>query len=537
MKFKSIFLSAALALFLASCGAKKITAEPLAITTPVTAKKAKITETDEKRWSHLDLFKDTIPGMSVDRVYELLKGRKATKVIVGVVDSGVDIEHPELKDVLWTNKKEIAGNGIDDDKNGYIDDIHGWNFLGDIEHENMEFVRIIKKGDDGSETYKRALAEYDEEVKQAQTAKQRMGFIVKADETFKQKTGKEHYTADDLKNLKIDDPAIAGLKDRFVMFLSQVSHEELMGQIKEGLEHYDSELKYHLNKDYNARKEILKDNADDWNSKTYGNANVIGPEKEGAKHGTHVAGIIAQARHNNVGGDGVATPYVEVMAVRAVPDGDEYDKDVALAIRYAVDNGAKVINGSFGKYYSPHSQWVYDALKYAGEKDVLVVFAAGNEGIDLDADKSERYPNDDKNTLEEYTDNVLTIGALTHDYGDGLVADFSNYGKTKVDVFSPGVRIYATVPNDKFEYLQGTSMASPNAAGVAALVRAFYPKLKAAQVKQIIMKSGIAIPQEVMLGGDENATRQFKDVCRSGKIVNAYNAIILADKVSRGEKL
>lgn len=537
MKFKSIFLSAALALFLASCGAKKITAEPLAITTPVTAKKAKITDTDEKRWSHLDLFKDTIPGMSVDRVYELLKGRKATKVIVGVVDSGVDIEHPELKDVLWTNKKEVAGNGIDDDKNGYIDDIHGWNFLGDIEHENMEFVRIIKKGDDGSETYKRALAEYDEEVKQAQTAKQRMGFIVKADETFRQKTGKEHYTADDLKNLKIDDPAIAGLKDRFVMFLSQVSHEELMGQIKEGLEHYDSELKYHLNKDYNARKEILKDNADDWNSKTYGNANVIGPEKEGAKHGTHVAGIIAQARHNNVGGDGVATPYVEVMAVRAVPDGDEYDKDVALAIRYAVDNGAKVINGSFGKYYSPHSQWVYDALKYAGEKDVLVVFAAGNEGIDLDADKSERYPNDDKNTLEEYTDNVLTIGALTHDYGDGLVADFSNYGKTKVDVFSPGVRIYATVPNDKFEYLQGTSMASPNAAGVAALVRAFYPKLKAAQVKQIIMKSGIAIPQEVMLGGDENAIRQFKDVCRSGKIVNAYNAIILADKVSRGEKL
>lgn len=537
MKFKSIFLSAALALFLASCGAKKITAEPLAITTPVTAKKAKINDTDEKRWSHLDLFKDTIPGMSVDRVYELLKGRKATKVIVGVVDSGVDIEHPELKDVLWTNKKEVAGNGIDDDKNGYIDDIHGWNFLGDIEHENMEFVRIIKKGDDGSETYKRALAEYDEEVKQAQTAKQRMGFIVKADETFRQKTGKEHYTADDLKNLKIDDPAIAGLKDRFVMFLSQVSHEELMGQIKEGLEHYDSELKYHLNKDYNARKEILKDNADDWNSKTYGNANVIGPEKEGAKHGTHVAGIIAQARHNNVGGDGVATPYVEVMAVRAVPDGDEYDKDVALAIRYAVDNGAKVINGSFGKYYSPHSQWVYDALKYAGEKDVLVVFAAGNEGIDLDADKSERYPNDDKNTLEEYTDNVLTIGALTHDYGDGLVADFSNYGKTKVDVFSPGVRIYATVPNDKFEYLQGTSMASPNAAGVAALVRAFYPKLKAAQVKQIIMKSGIAIPQEVMLGGDENAIRQFKDVCRSGKIVNAYNAIILADKVSRGEKL
>ena len=180
---------------------------------------------------------------------------------------------------------------------------------------------------------------------------------------------------------------------------------------------------------------------------------------------------------------------------------------------------------------------MYDALKYAGEKDVLVVFAAGNEGIDLDADKSERYPNDDKNTLDEYTNNVLTIGALSYNYGEDLVADFSNYGKTKVDVFSPGVRIYATVPNDKYEFLQGTSMASPNAAGVAALVRAYYPKLKAAEVKQIIMKSGIAIPQEVILGGDENTTRQFKETCRSGKIVNAYNAIILADKVSRGEKL
>jgi subtilisin family serine protease len=364
-----------------------------------------------------------------------------------------------------------------------------------------------------------------------------MEFILNADKTFQEKTGKKAYTADDLKALKLDDQMLNTIKDRLIMYLGQVPHEQLFSQVKDGFEHYDSELKYHLNKEYDARKDILKDNADDWNSKSYGNANVIGPEKEGAKHGTHVAGIIAQARHNDVGGDGVATPYVEIMAVRAVPDGDEYDKDVALAIRYAVDNGAKVINGSFGKYYSPHSQWVYDALKYAGEKDVLVVFAAGNEGIDLDADKSERYPNDDKNTLTEYTNNVLTIGALTYNFNKELVADFSNYGKTKVDVFSPGVQIYATVPNNEYEFLQGTSMASPNAAGVAALVRAFYPKLTAKEVKQIIMQSGIAIPLEVALGGDENTTRQFKDVCRSGKIVNAYNAIILADKVSRGEKL
>lgn len=532
MKFKSIYLSAALALFLASCGAKKITAEPLAITTSITAKKGELTEVQEKRWSDLDLLKDTIPGMSVDRVYELLKDRKSTKVVVGVIDSGVDIEHPDLKAVVWNNPKEIAGNGIDDDKNGYIDDIHGWNFLGDIEHENMEFVRILKKGDDGSAAYKKAKAEYDAKVDEAKAGKQQMEFILKADKSFREKTGKENYTAEDLEKLKTDDQMLTAVKGRFIQILGNVKREELVGQINDGFEHYDSELKYHLNKEYDARK-ILGDNPDDFTNKSYGNNNVTGPEKEGAKHGTHVAGIIAQGRGNNLGGDGVATDHVEIMSVRAVPDGDEYDKDVALAIRYAVDNGAKVINGSFGKYYSPHSDWVYDALKYASDKDVLVVFAAGNESTDLDGDTAERYPNDDKNTLTEYTNNVLTIGAISYNYGPELVADFSNYGKTKVDVFSPGVRIYATTPNNTYAFLQGTSMASPNAAGVAALIRAYYPNLKATQVKQIIMESGLPITFDVAVGGDPNTTKSFSELSRSGKIVNAYNAIILADKMSR----
>ncbi|KGO92773.1 S8 family peptidase [Flavobacterium subsaxonicum] len=533
MKFKSIYLSAAIALFLTGCGAsKKITAEPLAITTNIQVKKAKLGEDQEKRWSDLDLLTDTIPGMSVDRVYELLKGRKAKKIIVGVVDSGVDIEHPDLQGSIWTNPKEIAGNGIDDDKNGYIDDIHGWNFLGDIAHENMEFVRILKKGDDGSETYKKAKAEYDTQVNEAKAGKQQMDFILKADKSFVEKTGKTNYTAEDLQALKLTDPTQNAIKQRFIQILSNVSREDLVKQLADGVEHYDSELKYHLNKEYDARK-ILGDNPDDLTNKSYGNNNVIGPDKEGAKHGTHVAGIIAQGRGNNLGGDGVATDVVEIMGVRAVPDGDEYDKDVALALRYAVDNGAKVINGSFGKYYATHSDWVYDAIKYAAEKDVLIVFAAGNEGLDLDGESGARFPNDDKNTLTEYTDNILTIGALTYEYGPELVADFSNYGKTKVDVFSPGVRIYATTPNNTYSFLQGTSMASPNAAGVAALIRAYYPTLKAAQVKQIIMESGLPVTFDVILGGDAKNSKPFTDISRSGKIVNAYNAIIMADQLSR----
>jgi subtilisin family serine protease len=222
------------------------------------------------------------------------------------------------------------------------------------------------------------------------------------------------------------------------------------------------------------------------------------------------------------------------MAVRAVPDGDEYDKDVALAIRYAVDNGAKVINGSFGKYYSTHSDWVYDAIKYAAEKDVLIVCAAGNEGRDLNEGKGvERYPNDNMVGQPEISDTFLSVGALAPEYGPNMVANFSNYGLTDVDVFAPGVRIYATTPNNQYEFLQGTSMASPNAAGVAALIRSYYPELKASQVKQIMMQSGIQINNQVVLGGDENNQRSFGEISRTGRIVNAYNAIIMADQMAK----
>ena len=538
MKFRSIYLSAALALALASCGtSKKITAEPLAINTAITAKKADLTETEEKRWSHLDIFRDTVPGLSVDRAYELLKDRKADKIIVGVIDSGVDIEHPDLQPVIWTNDDEIAGNGKDDDNNGYIDDIHGWNFLGNINHENMEFVRILKKGDDGSAVYKRAKAEYDKEYQEALAGKQQMEFILNADKAFQEKTGKENYTADDLKNLNLSDPTLSGLKGNFVNILSQVSRDEFIDQVEGGKEHYSNVLDYHLNLKFNGR-EVLNDNPDDFTKKSYGNNNVVGPDKDGAKHGTHVAGIIAQVRGNELGGDGVASNVVEIMAVRAVPDGDEYDKDVALAIRYAVDNGAKVINGSFGKYFSTHSNWVYEAIQYAAEKDVLIVCAAGNEGAFLDKNGGvERYPNDNKVTGPEISDNFICIGALNNNLTEkGLVAPFSNYGKNNVDVFSPGMRIYATTPNNNYEFLQGTSMASPNAAGVAALVRAYYPKLTASQVKHILMDSGLAVDMQVQVG--ENADKKvimFSEASKSGKIVNAYNALIMADRISRGK--
>jgi cell wall-associated protease len=498
------------------------------------AKKGALTEIQLKRWSHLDLEKDSVPGMSIDQVYsKLLKGKKGIPVIVGIVDSGVDIEHEDLKSVIWTNKKEIAGNRIDDDKNGYIDDIHGWNFLGNITKENFEYERIINNKSLVDEaTYLEAKKIKDDKIEEANQAKTQikraLNGTTKADETLVKFLGKPTYTAEDLDAIDSKEPEVNQSKAIMKQMLSYgLSVADLKKEIQKELEGFEKVLSDE-NLKTNYRK-ILGDNPDDIKDTKYGDNNVMGPDKEEIVHGTHVAGIVAQVRNNNIGGDGIAN-NVQILTVRAVPDGDEYDKDIALGIRYAVDNGAKVINGSFGKAFSPHKQWVYDAIKYAESKDVLIVHAAGNDAKDIDTENN--YPNDSDDKKTEFADNMITVGALNYEYGTTVVADFSNYGKLNVDVFAPGVKIYASTPNNEYQFLQGTSMASPNVAGVAALIRSFYPALSAKQVKHILMDSGTAITTKVTVGGDEKDSRQFSDLSKSGRIVNAYNAIVMAEKMA-----
>jgi len=498
---------------------------------PTTTKKAKLTENQLKRWSHLDLEKDSIPGMSIDRVYgELLKGKKGQKVVVGVVDSGVDIEHEDLKSVVWTNKKEIPNNGIDDDKNGYIDDVHGWNFLGNIENENLELTRMLKKADDGSQAYKDAKAVYDKKMEGLLANKQQIDAIFEANKTISTYLKKEDFTIDEIKAITTED---AALKKSIEVFTKiGKAGAALMANVNKFKTQIYNQLNYNYNLEYDGRK-LIGDNPEDINDKNYGNNVVYGPTKEGSLHGTHVAGIIAQSRNNNLGGDGIAD-NVEIMSVRAVPNGDEYDKDIALAIRYAVDNGAKVINASFGKNYSPQKQWVYDAIKYAESKDVLIVHAAGNDSKDIDIEPN--FPNDSDDKKTEFADNVITVGALNFENGKKIIANFSNYGKMNVDVYAPGVKIYATTPNGEYQYLQGTSMASPNVAGVAAMVRSYYPNLSAKEVKGIIMNSGTTISEDVVVGGDAKDIRPFNALSKSGKIVNGFTAMTLAEKISKEKK-
>ena len=546
-------LAAATTLLLASCGSSvaPINAPLLENSMTLTLKTANIEDAQLKVWSATDLATDTIPGMSVDKAYaELIPNLKGTNVIVAVIDSGIDIEHEDLKNVIWINRGEIPNNGIDDDKNGFIDDVHGWNFLGDIEGENLEFTRIVRRydvvfnGKDVSEIsevdmetfvlYQKAKAEqtknYDETKANRDRYTQMLKEVTDANNVISKKLGKEDYTAEDL--AAISNPSEEEQKN--IAVLTQMlsyggSIPEFMERLNGGVDYFDGRMKNHFNMETDFRG-VLNDNPYDITDTNYGNNDVDGPDpkKAHAMHGTHVAGIIAAQRGNGIGMDGVAQ-NVEIMVVRAVPDGDEYDKDVALAIRYAVDNGAKVINTSFGKAYSQNPEWVWDAIKYAGKKDVLIVNAAGNDGIDLDVITS--YPNDQNGTGAEISDNFITIGALNYKYGEEMVATFSNYGATSVDLFSPGVKIWSTTPLDTYKYLQGTSMASPNVAGVAAMIRSYYPKLSAKQVKQVLMDSGLHTSTLVIAGGEESNVQPFDAISKSGNTANLYNALIMASKM------
>ena len=535
---KLAYLSITATLFLMGCGSTSLVSTPVENIDKVPLKISELTDAEKKHWGHLDLIKDTIPGMSVDRAYEeIIKNKKGKTVIVAVLDSGMDLDHEDIKNVLWTNKGEIPNNGKDDDGNGYVDDIHGYNFLGDSYNEELEYVRMLRLNiGDASDRAKARLMldeEYPKALQNKQQYEQIFQVVKGADKLVRTELGKETYTKDDLMAI---EPKTSQM-EQSVAVLSQMfaygdSISEVLDELEEGITYFTDQVNYNLNKDFNGRIPV-GDDPYDISDVPYGNGNPKN-QVDTESHGTHVAGIIAAQRNNGKGVNGVAQ-NVEIMSIRAVPNGDEYDKDIALGIRYAVDNGASIINCSFGKAFSPEAQWVYDALQYAASKNVLIVHAAGNDGEDLDDPENPNYPNDHKFGNTEFVDNVLTVGALSSSYGSNMVATFSNYGKQNVDVFAPGDKIYSTMPNNDYEFQGGTSMAAPAVAGVAALIKSYYPGLSASQIKSIIMQSGLRSKASVIVAGDETKATTFNKISKSGKMVNAYNALIMADNITKGK--
>ncbi|MEZ4801531.1 MAG: S8 family peptidase [Gelidibacter sp.] len=537
--FKPILLSAFAATLIFGCGgaSKGVISTPLENIDSMPLKTSELTEAQKHTWGHLDLVKDTIPGMSVDKAYsDILKNKKGQTTIVAVIDSGIDIDHEDLDDVIWTNSKEIPNNGKDDDNNGYIDDIHGWNFLGDAYNEQLEYVRLLASGNTNDPRYAEAQKLYDAEIQKYTGYKTQYEQISQqvsgADEAVSKYLKKKNYTKEEVNAIKTDDASlqqsIAIIK--YVYSLDMDSVADFKKEIADGLVEINDRLNYNLNKDFKGRK--TGDNPDILNDKPgYGNGNVK-PTVKTESHGTHVAGIIAAERNNGKGVNGVAN-NVKIMVIRTVPNGDEYDKDVANAIRYAVDNGAKVINGSFGKSFSPHSDWVRDAIKYASDKDVVFVHAAGNDGNDLDVDYN--FPNDQVDNGPEVSSSLITVGSLDPVYGTKMVSSFSNYGKINVDIFAPGGQVYSTTPENEYDTKGGTSMASPAVAGIVALIRSQYPNLTAAQVKDIVVNSGLPLTTKVVVAGDANNVKSFSALSKYGRIANAYNALIMAGEMAKNK--
>ncbi len=522
------------------------------------------TATAPKDWYLRDPEIDRVQGVSAERAYnELLKDRQSRTVLVAVIDSGVDSEHEDLKDVMWINEDEIPGNGIDDDNNGYVDDIHGWNFIGGKDGRNVnedsyevtrEFVRLkpkyenidektIKKKQRGEfEYWQRVKAKYENDSKHsaAQLKKYEDQYMVYSqayanikfcDSLLSAKTGAP-LTKSSIAAIQADNDTINNAKAYLTKIFDNYKEDVVVAefleelgagveQLKGGVDHYKTAVEFGYNTEFDSRT-IVGDDPNKLDEKGYGNNDVKGPD---AMHGTHVAGIIAANRKNDIGVKGIAD-NVRIMSVRAVPNGDERDKDVANAIIYAVDNGAQVINMSFGKSFSPNKEYVDKAVQYAESKGVLLIHAAGNDGRNLDNDYN--YPTK-KLAKDKEAKYWIEVGASSWGANEDFVGSFSNYGKKSVDVFAPGVEIFSTTPDNTYTELQGTSMASPATAGVAAVILSYFPHLTPAQVKDIIQQSTRKFDGlKVTKPGKSGEEVQFRELSTSGGLVNVYEAVKLA---------
>jgi subtilisin family serine protease len=507
---------------------------------------------DLKNWHQKDLQTDGFWGISLAKAYDFIQTKKlkSKKVIVAVIDSGIDTLHEDLKPVMWTNSKEIPGNGIDDDKNGYVDDIHGWNFLGgkdgrNVKEDSYEGARVyhtLKSTWEGKEidesklsadelrsykTFLRAKEKTVGSVDPQQTEYIQMMYpkMQQGDSVIRKELGKEEYNGNDLKTYTTTDPG-AKMTKSFILGICkandnyEISNKQLLDEIAGELRKIQS-----ANEPPPAyRADIVKDDESILTQISYGNNDIMAAT---SFHGTHCSGIIGAARNNGVGIDGVAD-NVSIMTLRAVPDGDEHDKDIANAIRYAVNNGAKIISMSFGKDFSPQKEWVDEAFRYAEKKGVLLVHAAGNDAKNIDT--AYNFPNPVFINGKGRAGNVITVGASGDESNGGITASFSNFGKKEVDVFAPGVGIYSTIPGgNTYGNASGTSMACPVVAGIAALIWEYYPNLNYKQIKSIIEKSVVPVKDDVKVPGTDEKVK-LSELSITGGVVNAYEAIKLASQ-------
>jgi subtilisin family serine protease len=501
-----------------------------------------------ERWWMLDAETDGVYGASVDRAYrEILSQRQPRRtVVVAIIDSGVDIEHEDLRGVLWSNEGERR-TGRDDDGNGYVDDVHGWNFIGGadgshVEQDTYEVTRLYAACEARFGSRAPAAAQRMEQVTEEECTQITVDFNAKLAENrqmlmqirqmatavesivalLREQLGTNSLTA---ANVRALTPMRNDVRQARQAFLQLADNDITPKMVADELERLEQLTEYGLNPEFDPR-DLVGDNYLDPTERVYGNADVIGPD---ASHGTGVAGIVAAQRDNDIGVDGIAGA-VRIMTIRAVPDGDERDKDIANAIRYAVDHGAHIINMSFGKAYSPEKAVVDAAVRHAEQAGVLLVHAAGNDAKDLATENN--FPN------RYYEDggvatNWIEVGASNWQGRERLAAEFSNYGFEQVDVFAPGASIRSTAPGNEYSAASGTSFAAPVVSGIAALLMAYYPQLSVADVRRVILESATRYADQLVARpGPPGGQVRFGELSVTGGIVNAYEAVRMAEQMA-----
>jgi subtilisin family serine protease len=551
IKYIKIFIILAVCMML-SCESSKTKAFKNQLITSDFSKKEALTEEEKENWHFKDIYTDSIPGISLNKAYnQLLHDKKGDTVIVAVLDTGVEIDHNEFTDIFWYNKNEIPNNNIDDDDNGYIDDFNGWNFLGNSKGENVlisnyestRFMRrydsIFKNKDKSSFTGKDTLLykQYQLVLKNHHSklleAKKTLDDYARASDDYEKLVKNlepyfpnEKYTIEELDAIKTDNDSLKYyIEEAKKCVTYKIDRDWFEYKKKWAAVRYEKHLGA---TDYNESN-IIGDDPNTIKDKGYGNDDIVG-EKLTRYHSTQVTGVLAGNRNDKIGIKGI-TNSIKIMPVRLAALGSERDKDIALAIRYAVDNGAKVINMSFRNDFSSRREWVDNAIKYAASKDVVLVIAAGNESTNTDVFFN--YPNDQIENEKDFTDNFIVVGASS--YKSNLISNFSNYGKHNVDIFALGEDIYTSNSENTYTFIDGTSVATPIVSGLAALIRSYYPNLSAAEVKQIIMKSGVSF--DIMVNKPsvtkEKELVPFSSLSKSGKIVNAYNALLMAEEIAK----
>ena len=484
---------------------------------------------DAPSWALLDPAQDKTEGTSTERLYREYQLKAPEQpVVVAVIDGGVDVNHEDLKDLIWTNERERDGTpGVDNDGNGYVDDVNGWNFLGNVNGKNVtttslevarELSRLLKK--EASEGLSESERIYLERVRKDYRDRSdgyRAGYekvharYLELDTALEvlRKQGLKEESSSAVSAIESNDPVVLEAKELALKYLKE---GVTTAKLKKSMEWFRGPLDTYFNLDLNPSA-IIGDDPERMDELGYGNPDV---KTETAAHGTHVSGIIGALRENGIGMNGQAN-YIRIMAIRAVPDGDERDKDVANGVRYAVDNGARIINMSFGKGYSPNQDYVEAAMRYAEAKGVLLVHAAGNDGQDIDV--APHFP-----VKPASAGHWIEVGASSEKKGDYLAASFSNYGQKTVDLFAPGEDIYSAIPGNGYMPMSGTSMAAPEVAGVAALILSQFPFLSASELRGLLMETVTLYPNLQVIRPGTDTTAPFAALSVSGGIVNALSA-------------